>query len=158
MSLPRFAALMLIGALAVPFTAGAIAEDVMADPAIAAMTPAEMVAARIAGMKQNGGLMRQAGGLTGTAATDAADVMIQNYANFKELFPEGSNVGDSKALPAIWASTENYNEFIGWFDDGLAAAQAMKTAALANDADAYGAALKSIGATCGTCHTKYRAE
>lgn len=158
MSLPRFAALMLIGALAVPFTAGAIAEDVMADPAIAAMTPAEMVAARIAGMKQNGGLMRQAGGLTGTAATDAADVIIQNYANFKELFPEGSGVGDSKALPAIWASTENYNEFIGWFDDGLAAAQAMKTAALANDAEAYGAALKAIGATCGTCHTKYRAQ
>jgi cytochrome c556 len=39
----------------------------------------------------------------------------------------------------------------------VAAATAMKAAAEAGDADAYGTAVKSVGATCGQCHQQFRA-
>jgi cytochrome c556 len=154
MSLPKLVALLSAGALAATFALGAIAQDVVADPAIAAMSPEQLVEARVAAMKQNGGLLRGAGGLSGADAVAAADTLLQNYTNFKVLFPEGSAVGSSEALPAIW---ENEDAFLAIFDQGIAAAQQMKAAAEAGNADAYGAALKALGGTCGQCHQQFRA-
>lgn len=155
MSLPKFVALFATAALVATFTAGAMAEDMAVDPAIASMTPEEMVAARVAAMKEDGGIMRKAGGLTGQEAVAAADTLIQNFTNLHALFPEGSNVGNSEALPAIWEG-DNYAEFTGYLDTALAGAKDMKAAAEAGDAAAYGAALKTIGGTCGACHQKFR--
>lgn len=154
MSLPKLAALLSAGALAATFALGAIAQDVMADPAIASMSPEQLVESRVAAMKQNGGILRGAGALTGAEAVAAADTLIQNYTNFKVMFPEGSAVGNSEALPAIW---ENKDAFLAIFDKGITAAQEMKAAAEAGNADAYGAALKALGGTCGECHQQFRA-
>jgi cytochrome c556 len=152
MSLTRFAVLLLAGALT---TTLATAQDPAVDPAIAAMTPEQLVEARQAAMKEDGGILRGAGSLTGAEATAAADVLIKNFTNFPAMFPENSIVGDSKALPVIWQESD---AFTAIFDKALQGAKDMKVAAAAGDAAAYGAALKVIGGTCGECHQTYRGK
>lgn len=153
MSLLKVSTLIAAGAMLATFAVGAIAQDMAVDPAIATMSADQVVAARKAAMKENGGTLKAAGTLTGAEASAAADILIKNFTNFPALFPEGSIVGDSKALPVIW---ENKADFDGIFAKDLEAAKAMKAAAEAGDADAYGAALKAIGGSCGECHQKYR--
>ena len=152
MSLTRLAAILIAGA----FTASlATAQDTVVDPAIATMTPEQLVEARQAAMKEDGGILRGAGDLSGADATAAADVLIKNFTNFPALFAEGSAVGDSKALPAVW---EEFDAFTAIFGKALQGAKDMKVAAAAGDAAAYGAALKVIGGTCGECHQTYRGK
>ena len=153
MSLPKLSMLIAAGAMAATFAVGAIAQDMAVDPAIASMSPDQHVAARKAAMKENGGALKAAGAQTGAEASASADILIKNYTNFMALFPEGSAVGDSKALPAIW---ENKADFDAIFAKGLQGAKDMKAAAEAGDAAAYGEAMKVIGGTCGECHQKYR--
>jgi cytochrome c556 len=104
MSLPRFSVLFAAGAVAACLAVGsfAVAQDAAVDPAIAAMTPEQLVEARQAAMKEDGGVLRGAGDLSGAEASAAADVLIKNFTNLPHMFPEGSIVGDSKALPVIW--------------------------------------------------------
>ena len=151
MSLPKLAAFIAAGALLAGLAAGAVAQD--AAPDYAAMTPEQLVQARKAAMKEDGGLLRGAGGLTGAEASAAADTLIHNFTAFPAMFPEGSIVGDSEALPTIW---QDWEGFTAIFAKGLEGANAMKAAAEAGDAAAYAAALKTIGGTCGECHQKYR--
>jgi cytochrome c556 len=153
MSFPKLAMIVSAAALSVGLAFAVVAQDVVVDPAIATMTPEQLVEMRKAGMKENGGLMRGAGGLTGADASAAADVMIKNFTNFPALFPEGSGVGDTKALPAIW---ENWDAFNAIFAKGLQGSKDMKAAAEAGDAAAYAAALQVIGGTCGECHQQFR--
>ncbi|WP_395815549.1 c-type cytochrome [Devosia sp.] len=153
MSLLKVSTLIAAGAMLATFAVGAIAQDMAVDPAIATMSADQVVAARKAAMKENGGTLKAAGALTGAEASAAADILIKNFTNFPAMFPEGSIVGDSKALPVIW---ENKADFDGIFAKDLENAKAMKAAAEAGDADAYGAALKAIGGSCGECHQKYR--
>jgi len=152
MSLNRITALALAGLMTLGIAAGGLAQDV--DPAIAGYTSDQSVEARQAAMKENGGTLKAAGALTGADAVAAADTLIKNFTNLPHLFPEGSIVGDSKALPGIW---ENFDDFTGRFATGLEAAKAMKVAAEAGDAAAYGASMKAIGGLCGQCHETYRA-
>jgi cytochrome c556 len=123
------------------------------DPALAALSPEEMVAKRQAIMKEDGGILKGAGGLSGADAVAAADHLITNFSNLTVLFPEGSAVGDSEALPAIW---ENNAEFQAILVSAVTAATAMKAAAEAGDATAYMAAIKGVGGTCGQCHQTFR--
>jgi cytochrome c556 len=151
MSLPRLAAFLAAGAMIAGIAAGAIAQD--AAPDFAAMSPEQLVEARQAAMKEDGGLLRGAGGLTGADAVAAAETLIRNYTNLPLMFPEGSIVGDSKALPVIWQDLDTFN---GIFAKGVQGATDMKAAAEAGDAAAYAAALQVIGGTCGECHQKFR--
>jgi cytochrome c556 len=154
MSLAKLSILALAGLMTLGVVTGLHAQDApVVDPAIATMTPEEMVAARKAAMREDGGVLRGAGSLTGAEASAAADTLIKNFTNLPALFPEGSLVGDSKALPAIW---ENFDDFTAIFATAQQGALAMKAAAEAGDAAAYGAALQTIGGTCGMCHQKYR--
>ena len=154
MSLAKISILALAAIMTLGVATSLQAEDApVVDPAIAAMTPEAMVAARKAAMKEDGGILRGAAALTGAEATAAADTLIKNFTNLPALFPEGSLVGDSKALPAIW---ENFDDFTSIFATAQKGALDMKAAAEAGDAAAYGAALQTIGGTCGMCHQKYR--
>jgi cytochrome c556 len=152
MSLPRLAVFFAAGALVAGFAATAIAQEAAA-PDFAAMSHEELVEARQDAMKEDGGLLRRAGGLTGADAVAAADTLIRNYTNLPHMFPEGSNIGDSKALPVIW---QDFETFTGIFAKGLQGASDMKAAAEAGDAAAYAAALQVVGGTCGECHQKFR--
>jgi cytochrome c556 len=123
------------------------------DPAIETMTPEELVAARKAAMKEDGGLLRNAGSLSGADAVAAAETLVKNFTNFPHLFREGSIVGDSDALPAIW---ENWDTFTGIFAQARVASEAALVAAQANDMAAFGAALQGLGPLCGQCHQQFR--
>ena len=102
------------------------------------MTPEELVAARKAAMREDGGILRGAGGLSGADAVTAAETLVKNFTNFPHLFPEGSIVGDSEALPAIW---ENWDTFTGLFAQARIASEAALVAAQANDTAGFQAAL-----------------
>ena len=153
MSRTKLAALFAAGTLSLSLIVAATAQDIAVDPAIAAMTPEQLVDARQAAMKEDGGILRGAKDLSGAEAVAAADTLIRNFTNFPALFAEGSIVGDSKALPVIW---EDWDGFTAIFATALQGAKDMRAAAEAGDAAAYAAALQTIGGTCGQCHQNYR--
>ena len=137
------AAFLATGAVAV------FAQDAFTPPA----TPEEAVTMRQALMMEDGGILRTARNLSGAEAVAAMTTLRDNYSHIPALFPEGSIVGDSEALPAIW---ENWETFTAIVDTGLAAAEAGLAAAEAGDATGYGAALQTLMGTCGQCHQQFR--
>lgn len=137
------AGLMTLGVVAV------VAQDAFVPPA----TAEEALAARKALMREDGGLLRSAGGLTGAEAVAAMQTLLDNYTHIPDLFPEGSIVGDSEALPAIW---ENWDAFVAIVETGKTAAADGLAAAESGDAAGYAAALQALGATCGACHQQFR--
>ncbi|RYE11459.1 MAG: cytochrome c [Hyphomicrobiales bacterium] len=132
--------------------AAAIAQDIVADPAITTMSTDQLIQAREAAMKDNGRVMRGAGSLTGDAAVAAATTVLQNFTNLAQLFPEGSQ-GNSKALPIIWEQKDAFDAILA---KATTAAGAMLVAAQAGDTAAYGTALRTIGGTCNECHDTYQ--
>ena len=158
MSLRKLTALVAAGIVTLSIaSAWAQGEVVLPalDPAIATMTPEELVEARQAAMKENGGILRGAGALAGADTVTAAETLVENFTNLPHMFPEGSIVGDSKALPAIW---ENWDTFTGIFAQARVASEAALVAAQANDTAGFQAALQPIGPLCGQCHQQFRAE
>lgn len=154
MQLKRWGLSALAGVTLAAMAAVAIAQDVVVDPAIASMTPDQKVAARQAAMKDNGGILKTAGNLTGADAEAAADKLIQHFTDFPAYFTADTNgVAGTEAKPEIWA---NFDAFTAIFAKGLEGAKAMKAAAAAGDAAAYGAAMKTIGGACGECHQQFR--
>ena len=144
----KFSALAVAGLFAIG-TVAALAQDAFTPPA----TPEEAVALRQNLMKEDGGILRSAGNLTGADAVAAMSKLRDNYSHIPALFPEGSIVAGSEALPAIW---ENFDAFTAIADAGVAAAESGIAAAQAGDAAAYAAALQAIGGTCGQCHQQFR--
>ena len=144
----KFSVLAVAGLLAVG-TVAALAQDAFTPPA----TPEEAVVLRQNLMKEDGGILRSAGNLTGADAVAAMTKLRDNYSHIPALFPEGSIVGDSEALPAIW---ENFDAFTAIADAGVAAAESGIAAAEAGDAAAYAAAIQALGGTCGQCHQQFR--
>ena len=69
-----------------------------------------------------------------------------------DYFPEGSGEGTS-AKPEIWS------DFIGFKDaaeDNYNAARDLITVAAKQDADSAREALQAVGATCKSCHQKFK--
>ena len=148
MPINRISAMAIAGLLALSAVA-TMAQDTFTPPA----TPEEAVAMRKALMREDGGLMRALNGLSGAEAAAALNIVLTNYTHIPALFPEGSIVGDSDALPAIW---ENWDTFTAIVETGKAAATEAIAAAEAGDATAYATALRALGGTCGQCHQQFR--
>lgn len=148
MSIKKFSALAIAGLMTLGVVA-AVAQDVFVPPA----TAEEALAARKALMREDGALLRSAGNLSGAEAVAAMQTLLDNYTHIPDLFPEGSIVGDSEALPAIW---ENWEDFVAIVETGKQAATDGLAAAEAGDATAYAAAVQALGATCGACHQQFR--
>lgn len=143
----KFMGVAIAGLLA----AGTVAA--LAQEFVAPATPEEAVTMRQNLMKEDGGILRSAGNLTGAEAVAAMTKLRDNYSHIPALFPEGSIVGESEALPAIW---ENFEAFTAIADAGVAAAESGIAAAEAGDAAAYAAAIQTLGGTCGQCHQQFR--
>ena len=111
------------------------------------------IAARQALMKENGGIMRGAGNLSGEEAAQALEKMAANFAALQTLFPEGSTGADSEALPVIW---DNFDAFNSIFATDQQVATAAAAAARAGDVATLTARIKLIGGSCGECHRTYR--
>ena len=144
MSIKKISAMAIAGLLAISAVA-AVAQD--------AFTSEEAVAMRKALMREDGGLVRSAGNLTGAQAVAAMQTLLDNYSHIPTLFPENSIVGDSEALPGIW---QNWDTFTAIVETGKTAAAAGLAAAEAGDSAGYAAALKTLGGTCGQCHQQFR--
>ena len=73
-----------------------------------------------------------------------------------KVFPKGSNVGQSAALPAIWEKPDDFKKVVAGFQ-----AEATKLAEVANKGDmqAFAAQLSSLGQNgCKPCHDSFRAK
>lgn len=141
---------------AAAFTAYAQDVTITPDPALTGLSAEQAVAKRQELMKTNGATLKTAGTLTGADAVKAADTLIADFSNLTVLFPEGSDsVAGSEAKPEIW---QNFDAFQALLKQGVVSATAMKAAAEAGDADAYGASIKAIGGLCGQCHQQFRAS
>jgi cytochrome c556 len=118
----------------------------------ASMTNDQLVAARVAAMKEDGRILRGAASLTGAEAVAAATTVLKNFTNFPSLFKPGSITPDSRATPAIW---ENWADFTARMNAEKANATAMLAAAKSGDTGAYKAAVDALKAPCSNCHLAY---
>ena len=89
----------------------------------------------------NGQLLGHAEGLSSSAA------------ELKNLFPEGSAVGESEALPAIWEKPDEFSEAVNALVEATAA---FEDAAADGDQEAIGAAFRQVGMSCRGCHDNFR--
>ena len=69
------------------------------------------------------------------------------------IFPEGSNVGESEALPLIWEEPEEFAAAIVKVQD---ASLEFVEAAENGDAEAIGGAFRNLGMACRGCHDQFR--
>jgi cytochrome c556 len=69
------------------------------------------------------------------------------------IFPAGSNIADSEALPVIWEEPEEFAAAIMKAQD---ASLAFVEAAESGDAEAIGGAFRELGGACRGCHDRFR--
>lgn len=148
MTIDRISALALAGLMTLGVVA-AMAQESFTPPA----TPEEAVTMRKDIMRENGQQLRTAGNLAGAEAVATMQTLYDNYAHLPVLFPEGSTMGDSKALPAVW---ERWDEFVAIANATRDHAATGLEAAKAGDTAGYTAALQAIGASCNQCHQVFR--
>lgn len=118
--------------------------------------PATAIQERKALMRTIGQTMRAAGNASGDAAVEQAQILVDGFTRFHNLFPEGSETGgETEAAPTIWSDRAGFEEVS---NKAIAQAETVLAAAQAGDATAYTAALRGFGPTCGECHQTYRAD
>ena len=89
-----------------------------------------------------------------TIETKAKDIM-GTADKIPSLFPKGSNVGKTKATPAIW---EKSDEFAKSAKNLSKASGELASAAKSQDDAAVAAKFKAVGEACSSCHKAFRAE
>lgn len=94
------------------------------------------------------GLVENKGQLLGHA-----EGLSNGAAELKNLFPEGSNVNESEALPAIWGEPE---KFAAAIDAIVKATAEFEAAAAGGDSAAISAAFRQVGMSCRGCHDDFR--
>ena len=72
-----------------------------------------------------------------------------------DIFPEGSDMGETRAKPEIW---QEWDKFEGLIKDLNAQAEKLAQVAEGGDMAAIGAQLGETGKACGNCHKPYRKE
>ena len=82
-----------------------------------------------------------------------AEAMSSLAAELENVFPEGSDVGESEALPAIWSNPDAFAAAVQATVDATAA---FEEAAASGDAAAIGQAMRGVGMACRGCHDDFR--
>lgn len=88
-----------------------------------------------------------------SAAVAPAEAIAAQAGKQLQHFPAGSDKGNTKAKPEIWA---NWAQFEANMKDLEAKAAAVATAAKANNMDGVKAGFAAMGGACGTCHKSFR--
>lgn len=88
-----------------------------------------------------------------SAAVAPAEAIAAQAGKQLQHFPAGSDKGNTKAKPEIWA---NWAQFEANMKDLEAKAAAVATAAKANNIDGVKAGFAAMGGACGTCHKSFR--
>ena len=118
---------------------------------------ADIIADRKAGFKRNADSMKAIAAAIGSG--DYQTVIsraggIASWANkISSYFPEGSDSGDTKARAEIWM---DFDAFKSHAMDNEKAALALISMAETRDVSATIGALKSLGGTCKSCHSKFK--
>jgi len=139
---------------------GALAAGGMVGGATMALAQGDVIAQRKENRKQAGAAMRaikgiiDAKGPTSGAVAQAAKLKELELA-FVNMFPAGSDKGDTKALPSIWTDRAG---FVAASKASDAAYDKLAVAAGSGDQAALATAFADAGKTCGACHDKYRAK
>ena len=117
--------------------------------------------------KYRQGVMRTVGGhmsslsgiLRGQVHLENLGVHAKGMADLAKIvpnvFPAGSGVAKSEALPEIW---ENPDDFKAAVDKFVEAANGMSAAANSDDRAAIGPAMNALGQACKGCHDNFREE
>lgn len=71
------------------------------------------------------------------------------------LFPEGSDVGKTKASPLVWSEPARFRLTYEAADERM---KELVAAAQGEDRDAFGAAVGRMAAACGNCHHGFRKD
>jgi cytochrome c556 len=82
-----------------------------------------------------------------------AQGLANGASELSRLFPAGSDVGDSEALPVIWEQPE---EFAAAIQKLNAATEKFVEAANGGDKAAITSAFRDVGGSCKACHDKFR--
>jgi len=145
--------LLLIAAFAaIPLTAA------LAQAPSAGLTPEQIVAARQSAYMLSGGSFAAMKG----AADAGADVRTLVFPSrtlarwartLPSLFPAGTDLASSKALPAIWSDRAGFEARAAAYAE---AARLMAEAAQSGDRAAFLARWADVRATCSACHDTYR--
>ena len=96
------------------------------------------------------GLVENDGHLVGHAEGLAAGA-----SELHRIFPEGSNVGESEALPTIWEDADGFAAAIAKMEEATAA---FVDAAKGGDQETIGGAFRNVGMSCRGCHDNYRVQ
>jgi cytochrome c556 len=83
-----------------------------------------------------------------------AQGLANGVSEIKTLFPEGSDVEGSDALPVIWQEPEAFDAAIA---KAVAATNAFVKATEDGDKATVAAAFREVGGACKGCHDKFRA-
>ncbi len=97
------------------------------------------------------GIMKGAGNKADL--TTHADALVDLSKIASTVFPEGSDFGETTALPVIWEKPEEFAKSMKAFQD---AAANLATVAQGGDMAAFGKAFGATGATCKGCHEDFR--
>jgi cytochrome c556 len=118
----------------------------------------DVIAERKALMKRSGDMAKQGTQMArGDAPYDNAKaqavlaVFVDKAQKLPKLFPESSKSGDTRAAPAIWEKSAEWNKAIEKFGADAKAAQAS-----AKDLDSFKAGFSAVGRNCGSCHETFR--
>lgn len=97
------------------------------------------------------GVMKGAGDKANLAAHASAMADVSKIV--PTLFPEGSDFGETTALPVIWEKKADFAAAIKKFQD---AADNIAMVAKGGDMEAFGKALGGLGESCKNCHENFR--
>lgn len=86
---------------------------------------------------------------------DHARSLANSVAELEYVFPEGSDVEDSKALAAVW---QDADEFAAAVEKAKAATTEFAKAAASGDMEASGAAFRQVGGACRGCHDNFKLQ
>ncbi|WP_105381829.1 c-type cytochrome [Neorhizobium alkalisoli] len=111
-------------------------------------------------MKAVGGALGALGGIAkgekpyeAATVTAALTTISTTMKAFPNQFPAGTESGsDSEAAPAVWQNPKDFHAKA----EKLAAEADKLLAAVPADQAGVGAAMKTLGGTCGDCHQTYR--
>ena len=99
-----------------------------------------------AGIDEGGDLRRTRGGA----------MMLSRWAEtLPKMFPEGTDLPSSRALPTVWSDREGFEAAASAYRD---AAKNLAETAATGDREASNAAFVAMAGTCHACHEKYREE
>jgi len=155
---------MRAGMGAMGFAAMVLAGAAVAAEGRAPATPgdaASVIAGRQAAFRMSGALM---GSMKAASTAPGTDVTKLGFAArsvaawakaLPGMFPAGSNVPPTGALPTVWSDRAGFEAKAAAY---AAAADKLAELAKAGDAPGFAKQIEVVGAACNACHEVYRAK